>query len=59
MPHIDVELTEMCVKHLKSGKAAGSDRLIAEHIVHAAPSLIINLKLLFSLLFNVFIMRDN
>ena len=49
MPHIDVELIEICVKHLKSDKAAGDDRLVAEHIVHAAPSLIINLKLLFSL----------
>ena len=49
LPHIDVELTEMCVKHLICGKAAGADRLVAEHIVHAAPSLIINLKLLFSL----------
>ena len=49
MPHINVELIEMCVKHLKSGKAAGADRLVAEHIVHAAPSLIIDLKLLFSL----------
>ena len=47
MPHIDVVLTEMCVKHLKSGKAAGADRLVAEYIVHAAPSLII--QLLFSL----------
>ena len=46
MPHI-VELIEMCVKHLKSGKAAGADRLVAEHIVHAAPTLIIHLKLLF------------
>ena len=49
MPHIDVKLIEMCVKHLISGKAAGADRLVAEHIVHAAPSLIIHLKLLFSL----------
>ena len=45
---IDVELIEMCVKHLKSGKAAGADRLVAEHIIHAAPSLIIHLKLLLS-----------
>ena len=51
MPHIDVELIEMCVKHLKSGKAAGADRLVAEHIVHAAPSLIMHLKLLFFLYF--------
>ena len=49
MPNIDVELIEMCVKHLKSGKAAGADRLVAEHNGHAAPSLIIHLKLLFSL----------
>ena len=49
MPHIAVELIEMCVKHLKSCKAAGDDRLLAEHIVHVAPSLIINLMLLFSL----------
>ena len=51
MPHIDVELIEMCVKHLNSGKAAGADRLVAEHIVHAAPSLIIHLKLLFFFIF--------
>ena len=49
LPHIDVELVEMCVKHLQSGKAADADRLVAEHIVNAAPSLIIHLKLLFSL----------
>ena len=53
MPHIDVELIEMCVKHLKSGKAAGTDRLVAEHIVHAAPSLIMHLKLLFFFIFVV------
>ena len=47
MPHIDVELIEMCVKHLKSGKAAGADRLIAEHTVHTATSLIIQFKPLF------------
>ena len=39
MANIDVELIEMCVKHLKSGKAAGADRLVAEHITHAAYSL--------------------
>ena len=50
MPHIDVKLIEMFVKHLKSGKAAGTDRMVAEHIVHYAPSLVINLKLLFSLI---------
>ena len=49
MPHIDVELIEMWVKRLKSGKASGADRLVAELIVHAAPRLIIHLKLLFSL----------
>ena len=49
MPHIDVELLEICVKQLKSGKAGGADRLVAEHTVHAAPSLIIHSKLLFSL----------
>ena len=49
MPHIDVELIEMCVKHLNSCRAAGADRLVAEHIVHATTSLIIHLKLLFSL----------
>ena len=41
MPDIDAELTEMCVKPFIFGKAAGADRLVAEHIVHAAPSLII------------------
>ena len=30
MTHIDVELIEMSVKHLKSSKAAGSDRLVDE-----------------------------
>ena len=47
MPHIDVKLIEMYVKHLQSDKAAGADRLVAEHIVHATPSLIIHLNLLF------------
>ena len=54
MPHIDVELTEMCVKHLISGKAAGADRLVAEHVVHAAPSLIINFK---AVIFFIFVTR--
>ena len=40
----------MC-QNLKYGKADGADRLVAEHIVHAAPSLIIHLKLLFSLFY--------
>ena len=40
-----VEWTEMCVKHLKSGKVAGAYCLV----VHAPPSFIIHLKLSFSL----------
>ena len=50
MPRVDVELIEMCVKHLKSGKAAGAARQLAEHIINAAPSFgVFDLKLLFSL----------
>ena len=50
MPHIDVKLIEMCVKHLKSGEAAGADRLVAEHIIQAVPSLIMHITLLFCLI---------
>ena len=37
------------LNQLQLGKAAGADRLVAKHIAHAAPSLIIHLKLFFSL----------
>ena len=49
LPTVNVELLEKCINRLKLCKAAGADQLIAEHIVHAAPSLIIHPKLFFSL----------
>ena len=48
LPTIEVDLFQKCNTQLQLGKAAGADGLVAEHIAHAAPSLIIHLKLLFS-----------
>ena len=52
LPTVAVELLEKCINKLKRGKAAGADRLVAQHVVHAASSLIIHLKLLFRYLYH-------
>ena len=46
LPRIDVGLVESCTKQLKLGKSAGTDSIVAEHIVHCYPSIIIHIKLL-------------
>lgn len=47
---IDVECIERCVKLLKLNKAAGHDELVAEHVIHSHPAIILLLKLLFSMM---------
>ena len=44
---ITVETIDRCIRNLKLHKASGPDDLSAEHVMHAHPSLIIHLKLLF------------
>ena len=47
---ISVQLIDKCVRSLHLHKASGPDDLSAENLVNAHPSLIIHLKLLFSLI---------
>ena len=49
---ITVDLIDSRVRKLHLHKASGPDDLAAEHLLHAHPSLIIHLKLLFSLIFS-------
>jgi exonuclease III len=46
----DVVSIERCISMLKLNKAAGYDSLVAEHIVHSHPSIVLHLKLLFSMM---------
>ena len=50
VPDINVELVERCIKSLKLNKAAGLDGISGEYIVHSHPSVVIHLKLLFSMI---------
>ena len=50
LPRIDVELAETCIKQLKLGKSAGADSIVAEQIVHYYLSIIIHIKLLFTMM---------
>jgi len=47
---IDVELIEKCIHKLKTCKAAGHDGIVAEHILNAHPAIVVNIKLLFSMM---------
>ena len=49
-PEISVELVEQCIKELSWNKAAGHDGLIAELVIHSHPSIVVHLKLLFSMI---------
>jgi hypothetical protein len=46
---ITVDLIDSCLRNLHLHKASGPDNLVAEHLVYSHPSLIIHIKLLFSL----------
>jgi exonuclease III len=47
---IDIEYLEKCIHELKGGKASGQDGIVAEHILHSHPSIVVHLKLLFSMI---------
>ena len=44
---INIELIDKCLRKLKLGKACGPDDLSTEHLVHAHPSLVLYLCVLF------------
>jgi hypothetical protein len=48
--NISVELIDNCIRKLHLHKASGPDDLTAENLIHAHPSLIVHLKLLFTLI---------
>jgi len=50
-PDITVELIDRSIHKLHKGKASGPDELSAEHLLNAHPSLVVHLKLLFSMTF--------
>ena len=56
--YVNTECIERCIGQLKLGKAAGLDNIVAEHIVHSHPSLVIHIKLLFSMMLNHYYVPD-
>ena len=44
---INVEIVDKCIRKLKLGKACGPDKLTAEHLLNAHPSVVVHLSLLF------------
>ena len=46
--NITVELIDRCIRRMKTGKAAGSDRTEAEHLLNAHPILVSLLNVLFN-----------
>ena len=50
-PDITVELIDRSIHKLHKGKASEPDELSAEHLLNAHPSLVVHLKLLFSMTF--------
>ena len=44
---INFELIDSCMRNLKLGRAGGPDGLMAEHLIHAHPSLLYHLCILF------------
>jgi len=47
---IDIETVEKCIKQLKCNKSAGLDDIVAEHLIHAHPAVVVHLKLLFGVM---------
>ena len=45
---ITVELVDQCLRKMKRGKAPGLDCIETEHLIHAHPSLVVYLSLLFN-----------
>ena len=50
LPIIEVEVIERCINSLKCNKAAGFDGIVSESLLHCHPSIIIHLKLLFTMM---------
>lgn len=49
---VTVETVDKCIKQLHKGRASGLDDLSAEHLLHAHPSLVVHLTMLFNNMFN-------
>jgi hypothetical protein len=56
--YVSTECIERCIGQLKLGKAAGLDKIVAEHIVYSHPCLVIHIKLLFSMMVNHYYVPD-
>ena len=56
--YVNTECIERCIRQLKLGKAAGLDNIVAEHIVYSHPSLVIHVKLLFTMMLNHYYVPD-
>ena len=50
IPDANIEIIERCIKGLKLNKAAGYDGIVTEHIIHSHPSLVVHIKLLFTMI---------
>ena len=50
IPNIGTESIERCINKLKCNKAAGCDGLKAEHILNCHPSIVVHIKLLFTMM---------
>jgi len=56
---INVELVQKCISQLKKGKAAGVDGISVEHIALAHPILVVQLTLLFNIIYTHSIVPDD
>ena len=48
--NMTVELVDRCLSNMRKGKACGPDKLCAEHLLYADPSLVTHLKYLYALI---------
>ena len=56
---INVELVQKCISQLKKGRAAGVDGISVEHITLAHPILVVQLTLLFNIIYTHSIVPDD
>ena len=54
---INVELVQKCISQLKKDKAAGADGISVEHITRAHPILVVQLTLVFNIIYTHSIVR--
>ena len=56
---IDISDVELCLSYLKMNKASGHDGLVAEHLMHSHPAIVLHMKILFQLIFKFSFVPDD